>query len=233
MKTIFKSIYKSLILLTVFLFLLPCLSPAQKMKKGIEHRFDMKTYIQAQKIVWYGWDFSKSRMQDINKFQDAGLIQGQFIPAISERLNKRITPELIHRNLDKDSLTVDLISVQDLYTSMNYKEFITSKNYVFPIDSVRSLIKSYKLPQNEGVGFVIIIEFMYKYDRSDRYVTGYVTFFDIKSREVLWATKMKGLPGSKYGFAMYWIEGIKELYDYFIGKYYNKSLREARSELGM
>jgi len=196
------------------------------MKHGIEYKFDIKSYIQAKKVVWYGWDFSKSRMFDINKIQDAGLIKEKFIPAISERLNKRITPDEIHRKIDKEVET-DLLSIQNLYSTINYKDYITQKDYVFPIDSIKSHVKNYKLPQQDGVGFVIIIELMHKTDRSDRFVTGYVTFFDIKTKELLWVTKMKGLPGSKYGFAMYWIEGIKELYEYFMGHYYSKAIRHA------
>ena len=211
---------------------IPIITSAQKMKKGIEYQFDMKTYIQSKNIVWYGWDFSKSKMRDINKIQDAELIQKQFIPAISERLNKRITPEMIQRKVDKELVT-DLSSVQNLYLTMDYKNFITMQDYELPVDSIKTLVKNYNLPQQNGVGFVIIIEFMHKTDRSDRFVTGYVTFFDIKTRDLLWTTKMKGLPGSKYGFAMYWIEGIKELYEYFMGDYYNKSIRKAKDKFGI
>jgi len=70
---------------------------------------------------------------------------------------------------------------------------------------------------------VIIVEFL---NRLDRYATGYITFFDIKSREVIWATKMKGLPGGKHGPEEYYGNGIVELYVYFFGKYYHHILKE-------
>lgn len=55
-----------------------------------------------------------------------------------------------------------------------------------------------------------------------RYVTGYVTFFDIATRDVYYTTKMKGAAGSKSGFNLYWSNGIKRLTGYFFDAYYRK-----------
>ncbi|NJN24832.1 MAG: hypothetical protein HC819_01985 [Cyclobacteriaceae bacterium] len=57
-------------------------------------------------------------------------------------------------------------------------------------------------------------------NKPDRFTTAYITFFDIESKEVLWTTKTKGLPGSKWGYKYYWFEGYVECLKVFMSKYY-------------
>jgi hypothetical protein len=199
------------------------------MKKGIEYKFDMKSFYMAKTIVWYGWDFSNSRMNDFAKLSEGELMVNKYIPGICERLNKRYPPELIEKNLGKQNFSYDFGSVQKLYQKLNTNEYVVTTSYSFSVDDLKKIIKDYDLPQTEGVGFVINVE---ELNKTERFVTGYVTFFDIQTKEILWTTKMKGKPGSKYGLAMYWLEGVSELYEYFNGDVYRKSIKSFKKETG-
>jgi len=195
---------------------------SQDMKHGIDYQYNFFKYIDTDKIIWYGWDFSNFKITDHNAY--GYMVKNEYIPIWLDKLNDMVSENRVRRNLDKQEVIADLASIQNLYKSVDDKTFESSGLYVISIDSLKSIVKRYVLPQTEGVGFVIIIETM---NKPQRYVTGYLTFFDIKTREVVWATKMKGLPGGKWGAELYYRNGLIELYDYFIARYYHKVMRKA------
>lgn len=123
--------------------------------------------------------------------------------------------------MKKDSVILDMISIQDRYQNIIPSKFIAHRNIELNIDSLKLIVKNYKLPQKEGLGLVVIVEM---FNKPEIYISGYITFFDIATRVVYYATKMKGLPGSKWGFNDYWFNGLTELYDYFVKYYYPKTV---------
>jgi hypothetical protein len=94
---------------------------------------------------------------------------------------------------------------------------------LFHLDSFKSIVKRYPLFQKSGTGFVIFIE---NFNKPEVYVTGYFTFFDLATKEVLWATKMKAVLGSKWGAEDYYRTEIMKLYSYFFRRYYSKTIKE-------
>jgi len=212
---------KKLFILILCLIVITPLS-AQKIKKGIEYKLNIEALKQAPLLVWYGWDFSNAKMRDFRKFQEGELIIGAHIPAIIAELEKLYPGERTNRVTKKDSVIVDVTSVQDLYQTMDSKTFIVPRYKEIDIDSIKAIVKNYKLPQTEGMGMVIIIEMMNAEKDLGRFVSGYITFFDITTREVYYAIRMKGLPGSKWGFNDYWVNGLTELHAYFFADYYSK-----------
>lgn len=203
----------TLVLLTTF-----TVTSSQERKQGIEYRYNVDAVLSSRDIVFYGWDFSRFKVFDISKTGDAEEILKNYIPSWIGMLNEEYPTNKVASNFKKN-VTPNLASVQSLFKNLDPDDIVTFLNYDFPIDSVRKVVKSYNLPEHSGVGLTIILE---SYNKPERYVTGYVTFFDIESREILWSTKMKGLPGSKWGFAKYVFEGFVELYQYFVDDYYKK-----------
>lgn len=214
---------KKYLVLLIFIYLASGAS-GQKLKGGIEHSFAFDKVKESTSAVWYGWDFSHSSMRDLDKFQEGELILGRHIPAILGRLESEYTAERVSRHLKKQ-VVFDPESVQDLYETMDTKKFIVKRYKEMSIDSVKSIVSSYSLPQSEGLGFVVIVEMMNAEKDLGRFITGYLTFFDIKSREVFYSVRMKGLPGSKWGFEDYWFNGMTELYAYFIKDFYGKQIK--------
>lgn len=210
---------KKLFFLIILLAATSLLS-AQKVKHGIEYKFNIEAVKQSPSIIWYGWDFSHSKMRDFKKFQEGELILGRHMPAILALMEKKYSKKDITRSTKKDSVMVDMLSIQDLYQTIDAKKFIVPRIMEIQVDDIKSIVKSYSLPQKEGLGMVVIIEMMNSED--DRYVSGYITYFDVATREVYYTTKMKGIPGSKWGFDDYWFNGLTEIFDYFFAYYYNK-----------
>ena len=94
--------------------------------------------------------------------------------------------------------------------------FIIGVNYAFPADTVFKAVKSYKLTRTSGIGLVIIPE---NFNKNTESSTSWVTFFDIKSREVLWTVKVSGAC-SHMGYTAHWGSGIVEGFKNFISSVY-------------
>jgi hypothetical protein len=192
----------------------------QEMKKGIEYKFDIKKVLEEKEIVYYGWDFSSFKITDIKKLPQGPLMLYQYIPEWLALLNERYTSNVIARNFEK-KVYVNLVSVQERIKQSKPDSIVTMQTYEIHIDTIKNIVKSYNLPEKSGVGLVFITE---SFNKPQNYVTGYVTFFDIESKELLWSVKMKGLPGSKWGFTKYVYEGFVEIYDYYLRGYYNRDI---------
>ena len=220
--------YLATIMLSMSIFYLvtcvPSICLGQKEKCGIVYPINVKKYNELSSVIWYGWDFSNFKICDQNVYNY--LIKDQYIPEWITRMNKLFSENEVRRDLDKQNFTSDLKTIQYLYKSKNFKDFLTFDKYELPIDSIKAIVKRYPLSQKSGAGFVIIIENL---NKPERYVTGYLTFFDVATKEVLWATKMKGEPGGKWGAELYYRNGILELYPYFFRKYYNKTIKNANT----
>lgn len=203
------------------IFLLCCaIAPiyAQKMGQGIEYKYNIEAVINAPSVFWYGFDVSNSHMLDFAKFQQGKVILGANIPAILSILEKIYTKKYIKRLTQKDSVVMNMVTLQDLYENIDPDKFIVRRNIEISIDSIKTIVKNYILPQKEGMGLVVIVEM---FNKPEKYVTGYVTFFDMATREVFYATKMKDNPGGKGGFNYYWGNGIINLTrTFFYGNIY-------------
>lgn len=201
---------------------IPSTCIAQNEKCGIVYPINVNKYDELSSVIWYGWDFSNFKICDKNVYNY--LIKDQYIPEWITRMNKMFSENEVRRDLGKQNFSSDLKTIQDLYKTKDFKTFLTFDKFELSIDSIKSIVKKYQLPQKSGAGFVIIIENL---NKPERYVTGYLTFFDIATKEVLWTTKMKGLPGGKWGAELYYRNGILELYPYFFRKYYSKTIKNA------
>lgn len=202
-------------IITISLFVIPNLFFGQDItyKQGMEYKFNIEKIFSAKAVIWYGMDFSKSKLTnpDPKKLDQGSLMKEKYVPAWMEIVNERYYSELVKEKLKKDTVIKDLISIQQLFKTIDEKKFISSAEYNFTIDSVKSVVKNYKLPQTNGVGCVLILENL---NAPDVFVTGYFTFFDIETKDVLYVIKAKRKPNGNYGFTQYWKEGIEGLIDY-------------------
>lgn len=189
---------------------------AQKHKKGILIVADELNKVnQTNVIYYYGWDLSNAKLTDgklISRPEELSQKVGGILGLLSERFNATA----MERYLKKEVI-IDLDIVQKEIKDVDYDNFVTFNSYELSKDEIAQIVRAYQMTDNEGVGLVMIGENL---NKSDRYATAYITFFDVKSKELIWVTKMKGLPGSKWGFSKYWYEGLLECPHYFFSKYY-------------
>jgi len=185
-----------------------------------EHIFDKEAVKNAKNIIWYGCDLSNSKMRDYGKFEEGEVIVAKHIPAMIGEFGLRFNLKKFSYLLRNENITTDFKSIQDLFFNIDSKNFILLHNRELTIDSVKSIVKNYSLPQKDGVGVVMIAEMFNDVKDPIRYFSAYVTFFDITTRKVLITTNVKGVPGSKFGMTKYWVNGMSEVYDKYFSYYY-------------
>jgi len=192
----------------------------QKNKKGVAFKLNMEKLKQAKEIVWYGWDFKPLKINDFKQKNDTKAIVEYHIPQIIELLYEHYSTKSVKKRIAKtNSFSSNLEEVTTRYLEINKETLVQSEETILTMDGIRQIVSSYELSKTEGVGFVMIAE---NFNKPHRYVSSYPTFFDIKTREILYTSRMKGLPGSKWGYSKYWFEGAIETIGYFLNRYYMK-----------
>lgn len=178
--------------------------------------------IDAGSVVYFGLDFSKMVLTNPEKFgEDQELLK--YFPAWITYFHQELDPNNhIKRWLRKgDNFEFEYSDVQDRVMLVP-QTWIKFNRNSFNIDTLQQVINSYQLKKKEGLGFVINIE---NFNKSEVYVTAYFTFFDIKSRKILWATKVRATPDA-WGMTGYWGSGIRIATKIYFDKVYFKSVKK-------
>jgi len=77
-------------------------------------------------------------------------------------------------------------------------------------------VRSYPLTEKSGTGLVLIPE---NFSKPEEASTTWVVFFDLETREVLWAVRTTGKCGH-LGYTAHWASGIIDGFKRFIRKEY-------------
>lgn len=213
---------KGLLLATLLVTGFARVGVAQEMKKGIEFPLDLPALFATDKVYWYGLDLSLMKLNEIDKHNDVQAIVSYNLGHINDRFHAVVQPSTIQKDISK-SVMPQTIVTHDLIAGINPHELISTE-YELGIEEIQQHLHAFVLPQNEGVGFISCVELFNNPKGVSRFVTNYYVFFDIESREILYAVKTKGLPGSKGGYNRFWAVGLIETYKVF-ASYYKKQLR--------
>lgn len=191
---------KLLLFISIFLITSKCYS--QKVLL-YEWKPKFEVVAQADTLYYYGLDLSKVRLTDISKIPESKSIKNVYAPAWISAILDEIKINDIKKYHQKKK--VDYINgiVEKRYMLLP-DDFVIAADYTFPIDTVVSIIKEYELKQKSGVGMVIIAE---NFNEPQKAIYTYHVFFDILTRELLWAIRVKGMPKG-IALSAYWGEGI-------------------------
>jgi hypothetical protein len=172
----------------------------------------------AETLNFYGLDCSHLRISDELKISRSEGYSKVYPQAWINYIKKVIVRNYyVQRTLRKKHLYYH----QDEILNVSLKvvpDFIISKDYSFPLDTVKIAVKSYSLQEKSGIGLVIIPENFNK--RNERAYT-WIVFFDIQTREVLWASNVSGFC-RHMGYTNHWGSGIVEGFKAFVREDYRK-----------
>jgi hypothetical protein len=172
-----------------------------------------------QGIVYYGFDYTYTKITNRGKL-DKGHV---FIEKYLHPMNRTLTTDLLKiYNLRRWMRKVNMHSGTDIYSNykkMDYNNFVVAENYCLNFSDVQKIINSYVLNEKEGIGMVFNVASFNKYKE---YVNLYVTFFDIATREILYAVEVTGKAGGS-GWGNHYANGINHaVRDMFIDQIYKK-----------
>ncbi len=182
---------KKLILITLVLFVLPLFVKSQT----VENVFVDK------EIVWFGLDFSHSKMISHEGFSNPDQIVDKFFRSWNNLILKEQDKYDIRKHFRKKKVDYDLSIVTERNDNVDPDELVLDswETYELPEEKVGQIINEYESDKS-GIGLVFIIE---SFNKTTETGTMYVTFFDIASKEVLFKEKMSGETGG-FGFRNHW-----------------------------
>ncbi|MGB0369615.1 MAG: hypothetical protein ACPGD8_09425 [Flavobacteriales bacterium] len=149
-------------------------------------------------LHWYGFDFSQLRVYDHTKITDANEVKDQICPAWIAYFRKHVSVNNIKLWFMKTHIFDESAVLMDSYKSIDIENFIKiDGGYGIEDSTIERAISNYELSDTEeGLGLVIFPERFSKLDKDASVVS---VFFNIKTREVLFANRTIGSWGS-YGF---------------------------------
>jgi len=161
-------------------------------------------------IYYYGVDFSHVRVSDGAKQFKGPEYSNIYPSAWIAYVEKEMPPVTVQKRIRSRSF----LYKQDEIAGISIKvvpDFIIGTDYAFGVDTLKAAIKKYTVSQSSGTGLVLIPE---NFNKSQEKAMTWVVFFDIKTREILWATKAYG-KCEHMGYTAHWASGVVDGFNYF------------------
>ena len=168
-------------------------------------------------LYYYGLDFSHVKINDPVKIPRSENYSKAYPPAWIYYIETEITNRDIRIINNKLQGTVDLkdfnycqADIFDRSVKVD-PQFIIGTDNTLPLDTLKAMIKNYKLSTKAGLGLVLVPETFSK--PLERAFT-WIIFFDIHTRNILVECKTSG-KCSHMGYTKHWASGIIKGYDHF------------------
>ncbi len=170
---------------------------------GTNYSQSNKAYC-AQKITWFGLDYSVAYFTDDRAFPDPYKLRDKLFNEWNELVFKEHKKFDIGKTFNKEDVIYSTSYINNCNKNIDIFNHIGNYRFhqrFFSNDSIQEIINTYNTPTNtDGVGLVFIVESLNKPQREAVY---WVTFFDIKTKEVLLTERIIGIP-SGAGMRNYW-----------------------------
>ena|ERR1700752_290386 len=162
-----------------------------------------KSAIFGNDLVWYGIDYSKAKfIEDIQPGQLKSTMFAWNVVVVNEA-NKYDVAKFFR----KQNVFNDLAPVMKHNKDIDETQMISMNQYKFDNadETVASVISSYTGGEKtEGLGLVFIAE---SYNKPKAQATYYLTFFDIKTKQIIYTEKFTEIPAG-FGLRNYWASTI-------------------------
>lgn len=168
-------------------------------------------------IVYYGFDFTYLKLTNKGKVGDGvEIVQKYFYP-----MNEELTQEFLPLNsLKKWMKQPSIVQGNPVFPNYKFRDFhgfVSAQNFCIPFNDLQGIVNAYVLREKKGVGMVINLV---NFNKEREYALVYVTFFDIETREILFAVEASGQAGGS-GMTKHWAVGVEAaVRDMFIDEVY-------------
>lgn len=166
-------------------------------------------------VIWFGLDFTKARMIGSEGFNDPVAIKEDYFRKwnhlmISEGDKYEWGKALLITDLKYDYGVVDVVNDE-----VKVKSLVINKSYSINDEDIAEAVGRYAIKDYEdGIGVVIVVE---SFDKIKEQAFGYITFFDVGTKKVLYSHKLIGEAGG-FGFRNYWAGAIHNWLKYTRGR---------------
>ena len=162
-------------------------------------------------LVYFGADFSQVRINDTPKISRSVRYSEVYPAAWISFINEQLPPDLYVRNVLKFR---NFQNAQKEIFNKSIKvspAFITGYDREIPSDSIDLVVSGYVLQSKSGLGLVLIPE---SFSKPGENATTWVVFFDVRTRHVIYKTKVFGRC-SHMGYTAHWASGVVNGFKHF------------------
>lgn len=173
--------------------------------------------LQSKEYTLYGIDFSNLRLINKYKMDQGEIIKSTYCPEWLEKFDGDFTQKELKKLINVETLNDRRYPFQsDQNSKNNASTLVCISPLIMTIDTLDVIVKDYQLEEKNGIGLSMIVS---ELNKDDEKSIGYITFFDIASRELLFVVKVQGLKGG-YGMSRHWYERFSGAwYNYFYQKF--------------
>jgi len=164
-------------------------------------------------LTWFGVDFSRVKLIDQSGFTDPQQIRDQYfnsinLVVINEPKKYNLESIFNNKNIKSDLSIVKkrnlMPIVEELVIDISEKDLFISDG------DIPSIVNEYNIDDDkDGIGIVFIVQSLIN-THNNKIGNMYVTFFDIKTKNVLLTKLMSGEPEG-FGFRNYWVRSVKNV----------------------
>jgi hypothetical protein len=172
-----------------------------------------------KEIIFYGYDFSHFKLAEAKRMEKD---ISKYIPAWIRILNKFHDEKYLAKKLQKDKVIFDFEYTGGLIKKLDKNSLVSISKHIIPSDSVQSIINSYQLTQQDGIGFVVIVEC---FDKAAEKSTAYFTFFDIASKKIIMSSYFGIGHAIGFGLSEHWGTSLENTFYYYLDEGYKKELK--------
>jgi len=162
-------------------------------------------------LVWFGLNFSKTKLIGTSEnFTDIHKISTYYFAEWNSLFIREKDKYNLKINYNKEFVLNHInFSVKQSLTN-DTNTILSLDPYEIERDTIDMIIKTYPNVSEANLGLVYIIETL---DKLNGIVTAWVVFFDIRTKQILIAEKVKGDVGG-FGFRNYYARGFYNILIY-------------------
>lgn len=171
-----------------------------------------------QDLVFYGYDLTYTKLTNPDKIGQSMTLVQEYFNDWNNEFNKEIGINNIKRWMDKPNMLMGTPVFQNYY-KRDFNNFVDYGNYCISFEDLQKIINSYVINESQGIGMVINVV---NFNKDREYSMQWITFFNIQTREILYAVLTTGEAGGG-GMVGHWASGVeKGVREIFIDEIYKR-----------
>lgn len=169
-------------------------------------------------LVYFGLDFSQFYLLNELKLDQGHKMKDVYAPVWIQKFNEDYDAKRLKKLFDVEMFIYHTNSFQSKQLEkVNPELMVREKSSLMDSVGIRKIVRAYEPSTYSGVGVSLIVE---EFNKSTEFASIIFTFFDIETKEVLFASRAFGF-ASGTGMEWHWRNGLtKTMYDFMITEYY-------------
>ncbi len=157
-----------------------------------------------QDLVFYGYDLTYTKLTNPKKMGQSMKLVQEYFNEWNKEFNKEIGFNNLKRWMDKPHMLLGTPVFQNYY-KRDFNNFVDYGNYCISFDDLQKIVNSYVINESQGIGMVINVV---NFNKDREYSMQWITFFNIQTREILFAVLTTGEAGGG-GMVGHWASGVE------------------------